>query len=62
MPADLSPRSRQLLAEANEILAMAKDLQARGLDAEAVAFALAANERLCGVRALESMREAADAR
>ena len=61
MPGNLSPRSNQLLAEAEEIMVMARNLQARGMDLEACMFALAANQRLRAIQALEDMREAADA-
>jgi hypothetical protein len=45
----------RLTREAIEISTMAEELSARGLQAEAVTFALAAAERLRAVRALSKM-------
>jgi len=59
MTDDLCPRSRQLLAEADEIIVMAKNLHMYGLHAEAVTFVRAANERIRAIHALEARRAVA---
>lgn len=47
--------SRKLLIEVDEIVAMAQELQGRGLRAEAVTFAMIATQRLRTVRMLERL-------
>lgn len=53
-----TPAEQRLLKEADEILAMARDLQKRGKHDAALEFALAANQRLQAVKALRKMHEA----
>ncbi len=54
----MCPAARAYLAEADEIIAMAQDLSARGLAAEAVTFALAAQERINAAKALQELANA----
>jgi hypothetical protein len=55
---DHVPLEEALEQEATAIIEMAQDLQARGLHAEAIAFACAAAQRLQAVRALQRIRDA----
>jgi hypothetical protein len=50
-----------LLAVADEVIAMAKELQYQGRHADAVAFALFANEYVRAARAMQAMEEATHA-
>jgi len=56
----MSPAETYLLAEAQEIIGMAKSLQTHGQDAEAMEFVWAAALRLQAIRALQDMRQAAE--
>jgi sulfur transfer complex TusBCD TusB component (DsrH family) len=57
MPAEVgSPGAAKLLRVADEIIAMAQDLQARGLAGEAVTFALIAAQYLQAARALQDLQ------
>lgn len=55
----MCPAAQAYLDEADQIIAMAQDLSARGLAAEAVTYALIAQERINAAKALQSMSEAA---
>jgi hypothetical protein len=55
----VSPAVTKLLAAADEVLVMAKDLRKKGLHAESLAFALHANEYVRAARSMQTMETAA---
>lgn len=52
------PAVAKLLAAADEVLAMARELRSRGRDADCLACALFANEYVRAARAMQDMHDA----
>jgi hypothetical protein len=53
-----SPAVTKMLSVANEILAMARELQAQDRPADAIACAMSANEYVRAARAIQDMEDA----
>jgi hypothetical protein len=58
---EVSPAVARLLAAADEVLTMAKELRAQGSDADCLACALFANEYVRAARAMQDMEDASHA-
>ena len=56
-----SPAVTKLLSAADEVLAMARELQAQDRSADALACAMFANEYVLAARAMQDMEDAAAA-
>ncbi len=61
-PETTSPAVAKLLAAADEMIMMAKELRAQGRDADCLACAIFANEYVRAARAMQDMEDASRGR